>query len=77
MCSMTQIQAQTSSTDGDVIGRSGVQKMLGLTRRSASELLNSGALGGWKTEGGHWRVLRSSVEKYREARRVSPVGGAA
>jgi excisionase family DNA binding protein len=44
-------------------------QLLGISLRTAQLWVESGALRAWKTEGGHRRILRSSVEELLEQRR--------
>ena len=43
-------------------------RMLGISLRTAQQWLEKGYLKGWKTSGGHRRILRSSVSKLLAAR---------
>jgi excisionase family DNA binding protein len=43
-------------------------KVLGISLRTAQQWLEKGYLKGWKTSGGHRRILRSSVSKLLAAR---------
>lgn len=50
-----------------------VARLLGMAVRSVQLMVDRGELEAWKTPGGHRRISRSSVQRWREARQ----GGAA
>lgn len=50
-----------------------VARLLGMAVRSVQLMVDRGELEAWKTPGGHRRISRSSVQRWREAR----LGGAA
>lgn len=54
-----------------------VARMLGMAVRSVQLMVDRGELTAWKTPGGHRRILRESVERWRAARGLGPAGGAA
>lgn len=62
------------------LSRSELEQVLGISRSTASQLLQSGAFPhAFRLDGGAWRIPRSDVEDYIAARRVVPPaeGGAA
>lgn len=54
-----------------------VARMLGMAVRSVQLMVDRGELTAWKTPGGHRRILRESVERWRAGRGLSPSGGTA
>jgi len=52
-----------------------VARMLGMAVRSVQLMVDRGELTAWKTPGGHRRILRESVERWRAARGIGPSGG--
>lgn len=51
-----------------------VARMLGMAVRSVQLMVDRGELTAWKTPGGHRRILRESVERWRAARGIGPAG---
>ena len=51
-----------------------VARALGLTARFVREMAEQGALRGWKTPGGRWRIARESVMSWLELRQLSVPG---
>ena len=49
-----------------------VARLLGMAVRSVQMMVDRGELDAWKTPGGHRRISRESVERWREARRSGP-----
>lgn len=45
-------------------------KILGLSQGAIQNLLDAGKLQGWKTEGGHRRILNSSIQKYLHSQNI-------
>lgn len=54
-----------------------VAKLLGMAVRSVQMMVDRGELEAWKTPGGHRRISRASVERWRSARQHRPASGAA
>lgn len=59
-----------------------VARLLGMAVRSVQMMVDRGELEAWKTPGGHRRISRDSVQRWREARRAGvprgvQAGGAA
>ncbi|WP_425256634.1 response regulator [Rubrivivax sp. RP6-9] len=55
-----------------------VARLLGMAVRSVQMMVDRGELEAWKTPGGHRRISRESVQRWREARRAGlPRGTAA
>ncbi len=50
-----------------------VAQMLGLAVRSVQLMVDRGELEAWKTSGGHRRISRASVDRWRAVRGVAPV----
>ncbi|PJO39056.1 DNA-binding protein, partial [Delftia acidovorans] len=46
-----------------------VAKLLGMAVRSVQLMVDRGDLEAWKTPGGHRRITRASVERWRGSRR--------
>ncbi len=57
-----------------------VAKLLGMAVRSVQLMVDRGELDAWKTPGGHRRIARDSVDRWRAARGAGPapraIGGA-
>jgi excisionase family DNA binding protein len=53
-----------------------VARLLGLAVRSVQLMVDRGELQAWKTPGGHRRILRSSVERWRATHGATRGGGA-
>lgn len=53
-----------------------VARMLGMAVRSVQLMVDRGEFAAWKTPGGHRRILRESVERWRAARGISQAGDA-
>jgi len=51
-----------------------VARMLGMAVRSVQLMVDRGELAAWKTPGGHRRILRESVERWRRAREPAVEG---
>lgn len=49
-----------------------VARLLGMAVRSVQMMVDRGELEAWKTPGGHRRISRDSVERWREGRRSGP-----
>ncbi len=49
-----------------------VARLLGMAVRSVQMMVDRGELEAWKTPGGHRRISRESVERWREGRRSGP-----
>jgi len=54
-----------------------VARLLGMAVRSVQMMVDRGELEAWKTPGGHRRISRDSVERWREGRRSGPARPAA
>jgi len=54
-----------------------VAKLLGMAVRSVQMMVDRGDLDAWKTPGGHRRISRASVERWRESRQTAGPRGAA
>jgi excisionase family DNA binding protein len=54
-----------------------VALMLGMAVRSVQLMVDRGDLDAWKTPGGHRRISRQSVERWRADRGMAPAAGAA
>jgi excisionase family DNA binding protein len=54
-----------------------VARMLGMAVRSVQLMVDRGELQAWKTPGGHRRILRSSVDRWRAGRAPQAGAGAA
>lgn len=50
-----------------------VARLLGVSVRSVQLMVDRGELEAWKTSGGHRRIARDSVERWRDARGVTKV----
>ncbi len=48
-------------------------KLLGMSVRSVQLMVDRGELDAWKTSGGHRRIERGSIERWRSARELVPV----
>lgn len=48
-------------------------KLLGMSVRSVQLMVDRGELDAWKTPGGHRRIERGSIERWRSAREMVPV----
>jgi len=53
-----------------------VARMLGLAVRSVQLMVDRGELEAWKTPGGHRRISRQSVERWRSGERTAPAADA-
>ncbi|WP_242477834.1 excisionase family DNA-binding protein [Rubrivivax gelatinosus] len=49
-----------------------VARLLGMAVRSVQMMVDRGELEAWKTPGGHRRISRDSVQRWREGRRSGP-----
>ncbi len=54
-----------------------VAKLLGMAVRSVQMMVDRGELEAWKTPGGHRRISRSSVQRWRDSRQAAASRGAA
>lgn len=54
-----------------------VAKLLGMAVRSVQMMVDRGELEAWKTPGGHRRISRTSVQRWRESRQAGAVPPAA
>ncbi|MBZ8140243.1 DNA-binding protein [Rubrivivax gelatinosus] len=54
-----------------------VARLLGMAVRSVQMMVDRGELEAWKTPGGHRRISRDSVQRWREGRRSGPARPAA
>ena len=45
-------------------------ELLGVDRQTVIRWIDEGVLSAWLTEGGHHRLERAEVERYKETRRV-------
>jgi excisionase family DNA binding protein len=61
----TDIQTATTLPPGDNLTTLDVARMLGLAVRSVQLMVDRGELQAWKTPGGHRRISRQSVERWR------------
>lgn len=61
----TDIQTTTTLPPGDNLTTLDVARMLGLAVRSVQLMVDRGELQAWKTPGGHRRISRQSVERWR------------
>jgi excisionase family DNA binding protein len=52
-----------------------VAQMLGMAVRSVQMMVDRGELEAWKTPGGHRRISRLSVDRWRSSRGMLPAGG--
>lgn len=52
-----------------------VAQLLGLAVRSVQLMVDRGELEAWKTPGGHRRIARAAVERWRASRSAGPVAG--
>jgi excisionase family DNA binding protein len=67
-----------SATPSDHYSTLEVARLLGMAVRSVQMMVDRGELEAWKTPGGHRRISRESVQRWREARRAGlPRGTAA
>lgn len=53
-----------------------VAKLLGMAVRSVQMMVDRGELEAWKTPGGHRRISRASVQRWRESRQTTGARGA-
>ncbi|MCX7279583.1 MAG: response regulator [Burkholderiales bacterium] len=74
----TDIQTATTLPPGDNLTTLDVARMLGLAVRSVQLMVDRGELQAWKTPGGHRRISRQSVERWRAGgQTVRPGDGSA
>jgi excisionase family DNA binding protein len=64
--------APPDATRRDTFSTLEVARLLGMAVRSVQMMVDRGELDAWKTPGGHRRISRDSVERWREARRSGP-----
>ncbi|HEY9027582.1 MAG TPA: response regulator [Burkholderiaceae bacterium] len=52
-------------------------RLLGMSVRAVQQMVDRGDLEAWKTPGGHRRIVRASVDRWRNSRGAGPVAAAA
>jgi excisionase family DNA binding protein len=72
---------QTSSIphDAEYLTTHQIARMLGVTMRSVQLMVNKGVLSGWRTKGGHRRILKESFDRWvasREGTDANAISGA-
>jgi len=70
----TDIQTTTTLPPGDNLTTLDVARMLGLAVRSVQLMVDRGELQAWKTPGGHRRISRQSVERWRAGGQAARTG---
>lgn len=61
---------------GEYLGTTEVARILGLSVATVQSLVERGEIEAWKTQGGHRRILRRSVEEYQQRSNPAAAGGA-
>jgi len=70
----TDIQTATTLPPGDNLTTLDVARMLGLAVRSVQLMVDRGELQAWKTPGGHRRISRQSVDRWRAGGQTARAG---
>ena len=63
--------------DADDLTSAQAARLLGLAVRSVQQMVDRGELQSWKTAGGHRRIAREAVERWKDGARTARVSGCA
>lgn len=72
---MSEVQPAAPSAAEEHYSTLEVARLLGMAVRSVQMMVDRGELEAWRTPGGHRRIARSSVQRWRETRRSGAAGG--
>lgn len=72
----TDEDAAPAAGGGEYLGTTEVARILGLSVATVQSLAERGEIEAWKTQGGHRRILRRSVEAYLQRSNPSAAGAA-
>lgn len=64
-----------SGNEADDLTSAQAARLLGLAVRSVQQMADRGELESWKTSGGHRRIARQAVQRWREGARTAPATG--